>query len=85
MKDSSVMIPFVGGENGVHHDYDRDLIEEQTIKNTIVTNYHDESADFYPCTGVSLGQYLQEPHDSTGLTIPGEELATRISTPKLSY
>ena len=42
MKVSSVMIPFASGKNGVHHDYDRDLIEEQTIKNSIVTNYHDD-------------------------------------------
>ncbi len=36
MKDSSIMIPFfVSGKNGVHpHDYDRDPIEEQTMKNT---------------------------------------------------
>lgn len=85
MKDSSVVIPFVGGENGVHHGYDRDLIEADTIKSTIVSNFHDDSADFHPCQDVSLGQYLQQLQHSTGLTVSGEALATRIPVPKLSY
>ncbi len=85
MKDSSVVIPFVGGENGVHHGYDRDLIEADIIRRTIDFNFHDDSADFHPCQDVSLGQYLQQLEDSTGLTVSGEALATRIPVPKLSY
>ena len=32
-----------------------------------------------------MGKYLQQLQDSTGLTVSGEALATRIPVPKLSY
>jgi hypothetical protein len=58
MKSSVLYIPFVGGINGAHRDYTRGLNITE-IRETIVNNYHDDTASFKPCKNFSMEQLPQ--------------------------
>ncbi len=48
MPSSVAMIPYVGGRNGSHREYNRGLYMDE-IYDVIENNYHDKEADFFPC------------------------------------
>ncbi len=80
MKSSTVHIPYVKTLPPFHFFVQEPSLDE--IRDTIVTNYHDDEAGFHPCADFSQDDLIMRGGDKTEAYATGDELNIHIPVPE---